>query len=416
MAKLDLNSLRQQAIIADEARKTKAAFLRSLRDGIYSAAFECSVDGVVTLTTLAHMSLVSEDFPSEIRLIGEKFKGGSITCRRDADGRWTAHAAGGRSTQHATPWSLIESIAAAAYIPLDDSTRETFSSVVNPVGERDFDHLAKVLDLIPVHSVSAMMSNGPAIAARFDLGPVKTDGVWVEGIRVGSEFISAISHHPDITTFARCVGDAIARRGKKAVGTDAFLRRVISKSVKAAGKAELEAFNDLRLPATTCVEMFDPYVPPEAVEDFLHEAVRVGFDINKAVSHDCYPSTAAHEAVRLLDVNAVRRLEAVGLDLAAADGMRSLTSIVIDRLRRNNQGPMAFAMLIHLVTTRGLSVDAEAYETLDDKVADCKRAIRGGYRDKDTAAELDFFVRVMDFLNKKFPSLRDPKNARRQAA
>ncbi len=418
MAKLDLNRLRQQAINADEARKTEAAFLRSLLDGIYSAVFECSVDGIVALTTLAHMSLVSEGFPSEIRLKGEKFKGCNITCRREADGRWTAHAAEIRSTRNATPWSLIESIAAAAHIPLDDSTRKAFSSVVNPAGERDFVHLAKVLDLIPVHSLSAMMSNGPVIAARFDLGPVKTGPEGsTRGFIVGTEMIAAIDHHEDITAFARCVGDAVARGKAKAVSSDVFLSDMISKSIKAAGKAGLEGINDLRLPATACVEMFDPHVPPEAIEDFLHEGVRVGFDINKVVTYNgCYPSTAAHEAVRLMDVNAVRRLEALGLDLAAADNVRSLTSIAIDRLRRHDQGSQGFAMLIHLVSTHGLSVSAEAYESLDDRASECKQAIRGGYDNRNTEGMLDFIVRVMGFLDKNFPSLRNPKNARRKAA
>jgi hypothetical protein len=424
MSKLDLNSLRQRAIQADEARKTEAAFRRSLLERIHSTVFECSVDGIVALTTLAHMSIVAEGLPEEISLgVMEAFKGTNARCRRESNGAWVARISEPRGTDHLSPAQMLEAIAAAASVPLDKDARAAIYAVVNPLRERDFDHLANVLDLLPLHTLWAMMANGPVLSRAFGVGPAKTEGKGQDHMLVGSflprgprKLVSLITHHPDIGRFARCVADAIMRRGGKIEEPGSHIRNLIDDSIIATGGVVRPG--DIRIPAPACVEMFDPWVPAEAIEDFLKEAVRIGYDINMiAASRGAHPTSAAHEAVRLMDVKGLDRLVALGLDLQLADNLDSLTTVALNRLRRPDGSKQGFAMLKHLVK-KGCAVDAMDYEILDDAVTACKVDIRNSYGDEGAEARrrLEFLVTVIDFVEERFPHLRKPPKTRRRAA
>lgn len=66
MPKLNFSALRQEAAIADAARQSAAENRTRLIDNVYAYAYETSRDGILTLLRLAHLSMVSEDFPSEV--------------------------------------------------------------------------------------------------------------------------------------------------------------------------------------------------------------------------------------------------------------------------------------------------------------------------------------------------------------
>jgi hypothetical protein len=206
------------------------------------------------------------------------------------------------------------------------------------------------------------------------------------------------------------------RRGGKIEEPGSHIRNLIDDSIIATGGVVRPG--DIRIPAPACVEMFDPWVPAEAIEDFLKEAVRIGYDINMiAASRGAHPTSAAHEAVRLMDVKGLERLVAIGLDLQLADNLDSLTTVALNRLRRPDGSKQGFAMLKHLVK-KGCAVDAMDYEILDDAVTACKVDIRNSYGDEGAEARrrLEFLVTVIDFVEDKFPHLRKPPKARRRAA
>ncbi|NTF16887.1 hypothetical protein G6L37_00410 [Agrobacterium rubi] len=420
MAKLDLAGLRRSAQDACDTLARATAYKRSLVDGLHRLIFECSPNGVITLTTMAHMSLIAEGLPTDI-VIGANaaFKGEDVTCHKEVDGTWTARVSHPIPREGLRPLGLTGAIASAAGIPHSKEALASIRAVINPLHERDFDHFARVLDLIPLHSLSAMMAYGPLLARSLDLSQPAVDDT-----RLGAgkaELRLPISHdqyHEDIAKFARCVSEAVQRRGASVAGLDVDLRSAVDEFRMKFGEehsdeAEL-AFRGL----PTCVQMFDPHVPTKAIEAFLREAVRAGFDIN-AVSPapSSYPRSAADCAVNLLDVKALIRLEKLGLDLGRANEANSLTSVALSRVRRTGDRKVAFAVLKHLVVARGLPITAESHRNLAESLNFCRCHLHSGYADtRLLSAKYEVLTNVMEFVEKMFPNLRKPPKSHRRAA
>lgn len=421
MGRLDLNDLRRSAQNAHEALVAEAAYMRDLIDGLHRMIFECSPDGIVALVTMAHMSLIADGFPTEVALGGKSspLKGEDVICRMEADGVWTGRASRPMADKGIRPEALVETVAVAAHIPYSAESRASILAVINPLHDRDFEHFARVLDIIPLHTLSAMMANGPVLARTFSLFPqdIDADG-FVSGHNDNGLLQPNIRYHDDIDRFARCIGEAIERRGASLAGLDVDLRSAAVSFMEKAGEDRSMVPDRVFHALPTCIHMFDPHVPVEAIEVFLMEAVRVGFDIN-AISHNSfsYPKTAADCAVNLIDVKALVRLEELGLDIARADGAHSLTSVALSRIRRSGDRKAAFAVLKHLVNRRGLAVHATSYSEFAESVTECKRNIHSGYADnKLLVAKYEFLTKVMDFIDERFPDLRKPQKSRRKAA
>jgi hypothetical protein len=393
--RLDFNELRRNAAEAEDARKAALSLKRSLRERIYSAVFECSLDGAVALATMAHLSLVSEGMPAEVPLAPIAiFMGSSnATCRRQVDGTWTGHASAGKSIGHLAPGMTVPAVAEAAHIPLGERERHAIFAVSNPLAERDFTHFGKVLDLLPSRTLWSMLGHGPTLARSFGIAP---------------------QDHHDIGRFAASIGDAIARREGEIQEPGRHVLAVIDECI-GEGRGEFERPTDIRIMSPVCVEMFDPHVPPKAIEAFLEQAVRVGFDINDmAEYHGASAGSVAHEAVRMMDVRGLVRLEALGLSLERSVRNRNLCDGVLSRLRMVNQPDTALSVLKHLVLDRGFVVEREAHELLRDRAGHLHDRIVSGRGRASDAMHQEIVVEAIEFIESHFPGLRRP--ARRKKA
>lgn len=408
MAKLDLNDLRRNAQNAQEAAAKAAAYRADLFKGLRRLLFECSPDGIIALLTMAHMSLIADGFPTEVRLDGKDapFKGDDTACRMEVDGAWTCSAPRSMPEKGLRPAALAAPIAAASHIPPSTEALDSIRAVINPLHDRDFEHFSKVLDLIPLRSLSAMMAHGPILARSLELGPKPEDIHEYLGV------------HEDISRFAKCIGDAIKRRGASVEGLDEDVRKAVERFLEEIEESNDVAHHQVVQYLPTCVQMFDPHVSVAAIECFLSEAVRTGFDIN-AVASNPYtsPKTVAERAVNLLDVKALGRLEKLGLDIGRAAAASSLTSVVLSRIRRDGDRKTAFSMLKHLIGEHGQTVEIESYRDLDERVVECKRNIHSGYADnKKLVAKYEFLMKVLDHVDERFPDLQSQSLKRRRAA
>lgn len=397
MAKIDLNDLRRNAQNAQEAAAKAAAYKQDLFKGLHRLLFESSPDGIIALTTMAHMSMIADGFPTEVPLgKAAPFKGYDTACRMEVDGTWTGRASRSMPEQGLRPIALAEPIAAASHIPPSAEALDSIRAVINPLHDRDFEHFSRVLDLIPLQSLSAMMAHGPILARALELGPKPEDTF----------------------RFAQCIGDAIRRRGASVEGLDESVRNAVERFLEEIGENNDIAHHQVAHYLPTCVQMFDPHVSVTAIECFVSEAVRAGFDINAVASNPyTFPKTVADRAVNLLDVKAMVRLEKLGLDVGRAAAANSLTSIVLSRIRRNGDRKAAFDMLKHLIGKHGQTVEIESYRDLDESVVECKRNIHSGYADnKKLVAKYEFLAKVLDYVDERFPGLQSQSAKRRRAA
>ncbi len=374
--------------------------------------FECSADGIFALTTFAHMSLVSRGFPDKIHFHQSgNTKSVRAEFRMRADGRWTAHTEDDASGLSLSPDCLVRSIAFAAHVPLDDATHKELLGACNPLADRDFAHFRKVLDLIPLHSLSSMMAHGPSLLRAFNLG-VKNSP---RSAAYNGRFYSDMEYHADIALFARCIASAIKRRKASVAGIDVDINTMIEEVSSAAGGARLTGMHNLRLYQPTCVEIAASHTPAQAIEDFLAEAVRAGFDINAVFdAGSSFPATAAHEAVRVMDVTRLKRLIHLGLDLNLADGVRSLADIPLAEIRRAGNAKQKMAMLKFLIDRRGFKVTQPTYTDLQDRIKDLRDRLRHGH--KETADLYEVLVNAADFIEARFPELHREARTRRKAA
>lgn len=399
MAKIDFNAMRLKADSAKEEAESILAHRRSLVGALHRLIFECSLDGIVALTTFAHMSLISEGFPSEIAL-GNKspLKGQNLACQREIDGTWTARASSAASPKGLRPQDLAEAIMAAAHVPAAPDTLETVRSVLNPLADLDFAHFEKVLNLIPLHSLSAMMAHGPTLAVKFGLVS-SVDLPRQNGIK-----------------FARTIGDTILRRGASVAGFDKDMNSAVDNLLEALGDDARFVNQVSRRFLPTCIEMLDPHAGYN--EAFLAEAVRVGFDIN-AVSDPSfrYPKTVADCIIVHFDADLLARLEVIGLDLSRADQVRSLTSTAISRLGVTNHREDAREVLQLLVTGRGFQVEREAYADLNERISECRRQLHSrNPSELYWKAKHDFLIEARGFIDEHFPALREKSKKRRKIA
>jgi hypothetical protein len=386
MLKLDLFELRQRVLEDVDSAKDSMRLRNSLIERIRTAAFEISPDGIVALVTFAHLSRLTNGALDAINL-GEcsKFKGENVICKRGMNGSSSAHSAMVPRPITLHPEDLVDAILIATHMPLTQLAREEILKIINPLETRDFDHFSKVLDLIPAHTLSAMMTNGPLLSRRFGL---------------------TANDHKDVALFCRCISDAIKRRGIGATNPSRHVEHVIADAKREYEGLET-AFNlseGIRLPAPPCVEMFDQYGPSETFVTFLKEAVELGHDINET-AEGRFPteSTVAHLILLFSDVETLQALEQIGLDLSAADAISSLTEAAIRRMRNTDGTEEGLKSLKHLISEHGFQVQQAACGLLHDKIIGLKR-------DADLHGTAETRIKIIkeaiEFISARFPELR----------
>jgi hypothetical protein len=427
MAKLDLNSLRQQAIDADKTRKTEAANRERLVDNVYVYAYETSREGVSALLALAQLSLISEGCPSEVPVRNEfQSTGREPVLVMDGSGNWSASLSKkydgpeqrptGRWVRHgrSNQVSLVDAIAAAASIPSAGDAAKAIRAVLNPVEDRDFDHFGAVLDRIPLRTLSAMLGSGPQLTYGLGIGLKDTGASHMSD----GEWYPDVEYSDDVAKLASCIGDAMFRRMAPVADHGTELVHMIAE-VKRMTK-DPQVLREMKIPKPTCMTILAPHTPVETIRDFLHQAVRVGFDINAVDGRAGYGGlpTAAHKAVTLLTPKDLDAVVALGLDLEFADSLSRLTDVVVDKFcRRMTRHELP--MLKHLVSKYGLSVSQDSYQQVAKALGEAYQ------RDPDTwpvdkeeerlwEKRTGFLKEAITFLDEKFPHLHSKK--KRKAA
>jgi hypothetical protein len=428
MAKLDLNSLRQQAIDADEARKTEAANLKRRVDNVYAYAYETSREGINALLALAQLSLVSEGCPSEVPVRNEfQSTGREPVLVMDSSGNWSASLSKNYDGPEQRPtgrWvhtgrsnqvSLADAIAAAASIPSAGDAAKAIRGVLNPVKNRDFDHLGAVLDRIPLRTLSAMLGSGPQLVYGLGIGLKNTATAHV----VDGEWYPDVEYSEDVAKLASCIGDAMFRRMVPVTDHGTELAHMIAEAKKMTKDPQL--LREMKIPKPTCMTIFAPHTPAETIRDFLQQAVRVGFDINAVDGRAGCGGlpTAAHKAVTLLTLKDLDAAVALGLDLEFADSLSSLTDVVVDKFcRRMTRHELP--MLKHLVTKYGLAVSQESYQQVAKALGEAYQRDPDPWPPVNKEEErrwekrTELLKAAIVFLDEKFPHLHS--KTKRKAA
>ncbi|MNU36403.1 hypothetical protein D3C71_250180 [compost metagenome] len=427
MAKLNFGDLRREAAIADAARQSAAANREHLIDNVYAYAYETSREGILTLLRLAHLSMVSEGFPTEVPTLNEfQSTGREPVLRMDSSGHWSASLSKvydgpeqrptGRYLHHgrSNRVRLAEAVAAAAGIPSAGGTAKSIHSALNPIEERDFDHFGAILDRIPLRTLSAMLGSGPQLV--FDLGiGVKDNGT---SHVVDGEWYPDVEYTDDVAKLALCIGEAMFRRMGPVSDHGTNLTHMIAE-VEGMTKDQ-QVRRGMEIPKPTFMTILAPHTPAETIRDFLNQAVRVGFDINAVDGRAGYGGlpTAAHKAVTLLTVRDLDAAVSLGLDLEFADSLRSLTEVVVDKFcRRMTRHELP--MLKHLVIKYGLAVSQDSYQQVAKALGEAYQ------RDPDPwpvnkederlwEKRTGFLKEAILFLDEKFPDLHSKK--KRKAA
>jgi hypothetical protein len=425
MAKLNFDTLSQKAIKSDTSLKSEAANRKRIIDNVYAYAFETSREGIGALLGLAHLSLVSEGCPSEVPLKnGFQSTGREPVLLMDSNGNWSASLTKKydgpeqRATSRFFPgrsnWvSLADAIAAAADIPSVGNSAETIRAALNPVKDRDFDHFADALDRIPLRTLSAMLGEGPQLASGLGLGLKNSNTSHI----VDGEWYPDVEYTDDVAKLSRCIGDAMFRRMAPVADHGMELDHMIAE-VKKSMK-DPHVLREMQIPKPTCMAIFAPYTPVETIKDFLHQAVRVGFDINALDGRAGYGGlpTAAHRAVTLLTLKDLDATVTLGLDLEFADNLSSLTDTVIDGLSEE-ASMQALPMLKHLVNKYGLSVSKESYEKVTEALGEAYQMAPWYREDKEEERKREKRIHLLKativFLDEKFSHLQTKK--KRKAA
>jgi hypothetical protein len=416
MPKLNFSALRQEAAIADTARQSAAANRKRLIDNVYAYAYETSWEGILTLLRLAHLSMVSEGVPSEVPTQNEfQSTGREPVLRMDNKGNWSASLSkdydgpeqrptGRWLRQGRSNWVALEdAIAAAADMPSAADVRKAIWDALDPIKDRDFDHFGVVLDRIPLRTLSAMLGVGSKLASALGLGLTNSGTTYM----VDGEWYPDVEYTDDVGKLALCIGDAMMRRMAPVTDHGMELFHMIAEARRAT-KNPL-ALSGLQVPRPTCMTIVAPHTPLQTIKDFLHQAVRVGFDLNAVYGLGGVP-TAAHKAVTLLPLKDLDASVAMGLDLEFADDLSSLTEVVIDQLCRRSS-KKALPMLKHLVNKYGLAVEQESYLRVAEALGEAYREDRDAWHDecKDTKQERQKRIQLLkatgDFLDEKFPRL-----------
>lgn len=336
-AEAEAERIRIDAEAEAEIVRRQQALLAGLKRRKAKVAYEASFTGVVAMITCAHLSSVSMNFPSEVRL------NDGITICRDDDGKWAAiFERDDVKPGYHSPRAIAISIASAAGLPENTAAVDMIIDAAHALKHGGFEQLGILVDELPLHSVAAAMACGPLLyRALANIEPERD--------------FDANKRFPDQdgdAPFASIIADAVIRRGAdlEHYGSDVttqldadFKSYLLGNNRKVPDGLALDFSRDAAI-----VRLVKGQFSSKTKLTYIKEAVRAGGDLNVADGEQ----SLARTCVRGLDLKTLKELSKLGMDFSAANGSKGL--LIDCAMDRVHYYPARLDILTWLIEDLGL--------------------------------------------------------------